>query len=90
MAPKKLSPIPPRDQSGTVVKNYRLGEVPCQKLLLGRGFQKLLRTLLLWQVLGRGSNGVVYKSLNIDTGDVVAIKQAIWLFRALRSLPITC
>ena len=27
------------------------------------------------QVLGKGSNGVVYKSLNMDTGDVVAIKQ---------------
>jgi hypothetical protein len=33
------------------------------------------------QVLGRGSNGVVYKSLNMDTGDVVAIKQAICLLQ---------
>jgi hypothetical protein len=30
---------------------------------------------VLVQVLGKGSNGVVYKSLNMDTGDVVAIKQ---------------
>eukprot|EP00960_Hanusia_phi_P050147 760031-Hanusia_phi.AAC.2 len=48
----KLPPLPPKDQSGTTIKNYKLGEI-----------------------IGKGNNGKVYKTLNMDTGDVVAIKQ---------------
>jgi serine/threonine protein kinase len=36
---------------------------------------QVIKNYKLGEVLGKGSNGTVYKSLNMDTGDVVAIKQ---------------
>ena len=35
----------------------------------------MIKNYKLGEVLGKGSNGTVYKTLNMDTGDVVAIKQ---------------
>ena len=36
---------------------------------------QFIKNYKLGEVIGKGSNGTVYKSLNMDTGDVVAIKQ---------------
>ena len=36
---------------------------------------QVIKNYKLGEVLGKGSNGTVYKTLNMDTGDVVAIKQ---------------
>ena len=36
---------------------------------------QLIKNYKLGEVLGKGNNGTVYRSLNMDTGDVVAIKQ---------------
>jgi hypothetical protein len=41
-----------------------------------------VKNFKLGEVLGKGSAGTVYKSLNMDTGDVVAIKQV-----PLRNIP---
>lgn len=41
-----------------------------------------MKNFKLGEVLGKGSAGTVYKSLNMDTGDVVAIKQV-----PLRNIP---
>ena len=42
------------------------------------------RLVATGDVLGKGTDGTVFKSLNMETGDVVAIKQI-----ALRKIPST-
>lgn len=56
-----------RDQTGTTIRSYKLGEV-----------------------IGQGANGKVYKALNVDTGDVVAIKQVIAASRFTSNVQKNC
>ena len=43
---------------------------------------QFIKNYKLGEVMGKGNNGTVYKSLNMDSGDVVAIKQI-----PLRNIP---
>ena len=44
-----------------------------------------VRNYKFGEILGQGANGKVYKVLNIDTGDVVAIKQVSASTHVLRT-----